>query len=140
DVARDHAYRGTRGARGGGGPRVHAVDVLRRLPARLQAVLHASDGSIVGAVGALLRVARVERAGVGRRGAAEDDAVARAGKAPGPFPHVLAAGPGRSAQGRESARVLIDELTQRRAEAGRYPAFGGAQRGRLVSRGVRRER
>src|SRR5207245_2203275 len=140
DVARDHADRGTRGARGGGGPRGHAIDVLRRLPVRRQAALHAGDGSIVGAVGVLLRVARIERAGVGRRSAAEDDAVARAGKAPGPFPHVLAAGPGRSAHGRESSRGLIDELTQRRAEAWRYAAFGGAQRGRLVSRRVRRER
>ena len=37
--------------------------------------------------------------------------------------------PRRSAQGRESARSLIDERTQRRAEAGRYAGFGGAQRG-----------
>ncbi len=37
--------------------------------------------------------------------------------------------PRRAAQGRESARSLIDERTQRRAEAGRYAGFGGAQRG-----------
>src|SRR2546426_10757901 len=50
DVARNHADRGTRGARGGGGPRVHAIDVLRRLPARRQAALPPGDGSILGAV------------------------------------------------------------------------------------------
>src|SRR5262249_44927606 len=101
-VARDHAQRRPRVGGRGGRPCVYTVDLLGRLPAPSQAVLHAADGAIVRTVGVLLDVPRVQRAGIRGWAAGEDDAVTPSGKPLGTLPHVLATGPGLSPQRREA--------------------------------------
>src|SRR5262249_6276887 len=114
-------------------------DLLGRLPAPSQAVLHAADGAIVRTVGVLLDVPRVQRAGIRGWAAGEDDTVTPSGKPLGTLPHVLATGAGLSPQRRQATPGRVDRCAERGAEAGGDPRVGRTEGRRRAGPDARRE-